>query len=200
MDAIPIAEPLCGVLRDAWVVGHNIRFDVGFLAMELALAGYSVDPAGCLDTCQLARTVWDLPNYRLDTVANALGLQRNGLHRALGDAVASGVIFNRIVKELGGWSGVALPDLQALHAHVPVWPMAPHRSLPGPLYDALTSGRPISIRYVNGEGRASSRMIRPYACFPVGPHVYVRADCTEAGQLRTFRLDRIMQVSEPGSV
>ena len=28
-------------LQDAWVVGHNVRFDVGFVGMEIASAGHS---------------------------------------------------------------------------------------------------------------------------------------------------------------
>ncbi len=69
--------------------------------------------------------------------------------------------------------------------------MAPHRSLPGPLYDALTSGREITIRYVNGTGQASTRTIRLVACFPAGQYTYIRAHCSKAGEVRTFRLDRI---------
>jgi predicted DNA-binding transcriptional regulator YafY len=50
---------------------------------------------------------------------------------------------------------------------------------------------------VNGDGKASSRMIRPYACFPAGRHVYVRAYCMESAEERTFRLDRIVEVADP---
>ncbi|MFQ5491906.1 MAG: exonuclease domain-containing protein [Phycisphaerae bacterium] len=188
-----ISRSVCRALSDAWLIGHNIRFDLGFLAMEIALAGRSVTPAGCLDTCQLAKALWELPNYQLDTVAAALDLQRGPVHRALGDAEASKAIFDEAVNELGGWSGVDSADLEALHAYPPTWPRDPRRSMPGILYDALTSGRPISIRYVNGEGKSSSREIRPYACFPAGRNVYVRAHCNHAGQMRTFRLDRIVE-------
>jgi DNA polymerase III epsilon subunit-like protein len=190
-----VAGRVCSALRESWIIGHNTRFDVGFLAMEMALAGRSGEPAGCLDTCQLTGAIWDLPNYQLDTVAASLGMPRSEVHRAFGDALAAKTIFDRIVEELGGPTKVSLSDLQALHKYVPVWPVDPRRSLPGPLYDALTSGRPISIRYVNGDGVASLREIRPFACFPAGRHLYIRADCRQAGELRTFRLDRIVEVS-----
>jgi DNA polymerase III epsilon subunit family exonuclease len=192
-----VADELTGLLDRSWVVGHNVRFDVGFLAMELALAGCSVEPAGCFDTCQLAATTWDLPNYQLDTVAGAVGVKRGQLHRALADAEAARIIFDRVMEELGGSSQVGVAELQALHTYVPTWPTDPRRSLPGPLYDALTSGRPILIQYVNSEGVSSSRTIRPNACFPVGPHLYLRARCAQAGEMRTFRLDRIMEITGP---
>jgi predicted DNA-binding transcriptional regulator YafY len=68
------------------------------------------------------------------------------------------------------------------------------------LYDALTSGQLISIRYVNGDGKASLWMIRPFTCFPVGRHVYVKANCMQAAEMRTFRLDRIFEVADPTAV
>ena len=43
----------------------------------------------------------------------------------------------------------------------------------------------------NGDGQPSERRIRPVACFPAGRYVYVRAHCSEAREMRTFRVDRI---------
>lgn len=57
-----VADDICNALRDAWIVGHNVRFDIGFVAMEIASAGHHVTPLGCLDICQLAAALWDLPN------------------------------------------------------------------------------------------------------------------------------------------
>ena len=61
-----IAEEVESTLVDSWIVGHNVRFDTGFIAMELQQAGCSVTPHGCLDTCQLASALWDFPNYKLE--------------------------------------------------------------------------------------------------------------------------------------
>jgi DNA polymerase III epsilon subunit family exonuclease len=194
-----VARTLGELIAGSWLIGHNVRFDVGFLAMEMALAGYQVDPAGCLDTCQLAAAAFELPDYRLDTLTAALGIQRKAKHRALDDALATQAVFDFTVKEIGDASDLTIADLRALHRYEPTWPAHPRTLLPGPLYDALTSGQLISIGYVNGEGRASQRMIRPFSCFPVGRHVYVRAHCTEAAEMRTFRLDRIVEVADPAA-
>lgn len=190
-----IAPTVCDALHQAWVVGHNIRFDVGFLAMEIALAGGRAEPAGCLDTCQLARVVFDLPNYQLETVAGQLGMDLSGLHRAADDAAVSKAIFDHVVAEVGGASSVNMQQLESLHSTVPSWPMLPHRSLPRPLYDALTSGQALAIRYVNGDGEKTNRRISPQACFPAGRYVYVRAFCEKSSQMRTFRLDRIIEIN-----
>ncbi len=39
--------------------------------------------------------------------------------------------------------------------------------------------------------QAKQRRIRPVACFPAGRYVYVRAHCSMAEEMRTFRVDRI---------
>ncbi len=187
-----IAEEVESILIDSWIVGHNVRFDVGFMAMEMASAGRQVTPLGCLDTCQLAKAMWDLPNYQLQTVVASLRIPVERQHRALDDALLTRAVFNRVVDELGGWSSVSVADLQALHSYLPAWPDDPREGLPGVLYDALTNGRELPIRYVNGEGETSARTIRPVACFPAGRYTYVRAHCSRAGEMRTFRVDRIV--------
>lgn len=67
--------------------------------------------------------------------------------------------------------------------------------MPPLLYDALTTGRSVRICYVNGNAAGSERTIRPVACFAVGRYAYLKAHCAYAGELRTFRLDRITTVS-----
>lgn len=190
-----VADRVGQSLNRAWVIGHNIRFDAGFLAMEFALTGGAVEPLGCLDTCQLARSLFNLPDYQLRTVVALLGLERSGWHRALDDAEASKLIFDRVVAELGGPKRVRIQELQALHKSLPVWPPQPSRTLPRPLYDALTSGQPINIQYINGDGKHSTRRIVPQACFPAGRHVYIRAYCNRSAEMRTFRFDRIVEIA-----
>ncbi|MFH1747698.1 MAG: exonuclease domain-containing protein [Planctomycetota bacterium] len=187
-----VADEMCNALRDTWIVGHNVRFDIGFVAMEIVSGGHHVTPLGCLDTCQLAAALWDLPNYQLDTVVAALALGSNQPHRALGDAELARAVFHRAVEELGGWPDVTLADLQALHSYVPAWPDDPRQGLPGPLFDALTNGGELSIGYINSDGQQSARTICPVACFPAGRYTYVRAHCNKTGELRTFRIDRMV--------
>lgn len=187
-----VADDVCNALRNSWIVGHNVRFDIGFMAMEIAPAGHQITPPGCLDTCQLAGALWDLPNYRLNTVVVALALGGDQDHRALSDARLARAVFHRAVDELGGWSKVSLADLQALHSYSPDWPDDPRQNLPAALYDALTNGGKLSIGYINSDGQQSARTICPVACFPAGRYTYVRAHCNKTGEMRTFRVDRMV--------
>ncbi len=187
-----IAEEIESTLVDSWIVGHNVRFDTGFIAMELQQAGCSVVPLGCLDTCQLTSALWGFHNYKLETVVNALGIPTTRLHRALDDAFVTREIFHRVIRELGGWNAVTVDDLMRLHRYEPSWPSDPKMDLPKPLYDALTNGSSLSIRYVNAEGQSSSRVIRPETSFASGQYTYIRAFCEKSSEVRTFRLDRIV--------
>jgi len=189
---IKIAEEIKSILVDSWVVGHNVRYDIGFLAMELQQADFSQTPLGCLDTCQLASALWDFPNYKLETVVNALNILTTRLHRALDDAAVTREVFHRVVRELGGWEALTIDDLKRLHRYEPLWPSDPKGDLPKPLYDALTNGGSLSISYMNAEGLSSSRVIRPETSFASGRFTYIRAFCEKSIEVRTFRLDRII--------
>jgi len=113
-------------------VGHNVRFDTGFIAMELLQAACTEMPRGCLDTCQLASALWDFPNYKLEAVVSALNIPTTRLHRALDDAVVTREVFHRVIQELGGWDALTIDDLMRLHRCVPTWSSDPNGDLPKP--------------------------------------------------------------------
>lgn len=191
-----LADDVARRIQNRWLVGHNLRFDIGFVAMELALAGKQATPAGCFDTRQIARAVWDLPDYRLDTLTAYLGLGPRRLHRAMNDAATMREVFDFAVQELGGTGNVSTEQLAALHNYQPQWPAGAEESLPPLLYDALATGQSVRVRYADGNGAGSVRTIRPVACFAVGRHTYIKARCALVGELRTFRVDRIMLVGK----
>jgi DNA polymerase-3 subunit epsilon len=96
-----VIPELLEFLEGAVVVAHNARFDVGFLNYELRrLKGRQLGE-GAIDTLPLARALAPgLPNYRLHTVAGALGAPVAACHRALADAQAAGHVFVTLVGRL----------------------------------------------------------------------------------------------------
>jgi len=93
-----IAGDVLELFDGAVVVAHNAGFDGGFLGFELAHAGIETPtvPAAC--TMQLAR--WsrlDVPNFKLVTCCDALGLTNTGAHSALGDAVVTAQLAARLL-------------------------------------------------------------------------------------------------------
>ncbi len=96
-----VIPELLEFLQGAVVVAHNAPFDVGFLNYELRrLKGRRLGE-GAIDTLPLARALAPgLPNYRLGTVADALGAPVAACHRALADARAAGHVFVTLVCRL----------------------------------------------------------------------------------------------------
>jgi DNA polymerase III epsilon subunit family exonuclease len=82
------------------LVGHNIRFDLGFLYHELEIAGLSLGHAvESLDTIQIARRVLpDLRRYPLWLVADTLGIKENQKHRAMADVELTFEVFCRLLR------------------------------------------------------------------------------------------------------
>jgi DNA polymerase-3 subunit epsilon len=89
-----IVPDLLDFLEGAVIVAHNAAFDVGFLNYELQrLRGRRIGE-GAIDTLPLARLLAPgLPNYRLGTIAEALGAPVAACHRALADAEAVSHVF-----------------------------------------------------------------------------------------------------------
>ncbi len=109
-----VIQDLIRFLDGAVIVAHNATFDVGFLNYELhRLRGCRLGE-GAIDTLPLARAlVPGLPNYRLHTVAEALGAPVTAHHRALADAQAAGHVFITLVGRLQNKGITRLEELRA---------------------------------------------------------------------------------------
>ena len=84
------------------LVGHNVGFDLGFLAEALG------DPmkfvgAKTYDTLAIAREGYpDLESYKLGDIARFLGVTVETAHRGLADAETTAAILARFAEDLGG--------------------------------------------------------------------------------------------------
>lgn len=114
------APPLSAVLpsfvefaRGAVFVAHNARFDFTFLNVALERFGYEPLPPPPVCTARLARrVVWpDVPNVRLQTLAEYFRTAARPTHRALADAETCVEVLHGLL-ELGGRLGIrTLGDL-----------------------------------------------------------------------------------------
>ena len=153
------------------VVGHNVQFDLGFLAA----AGLRID-APAFDTYDLASVLLPTaPRMQLGAIAATLGIEMPVAHRALADAEATAAIFLRLRDMLDALPRAVLLDLLTIAEHTDWGPLAlieeacahlDARSLPlgAPSLDAArasldssslgVAGRPLPGALVAHEGAA----------------------------------------------
>lgn len=109
--------------RDTILVGHNVGFDLRFLALKEAATGLRFDQP-VLDTLLLASITH--PNagaYGLEAIAGRLGVSITGRHTALGDARATAEVFLAMVPLLAQRGIRTLGEARAaaqrsFHAHL----------------------------------------------------------------------------------
>jgi DNA polymerase-3 subunit epsilon len=103
-------------LGDAVVVGHNVRFDLGFLGAALTRDERPRLTNSVVDTVALARRLVrdEVPNCRLDTLASRLRLDHLPSHRALDDALATADLLHLLLERAAGFGVTGLDDLLVL--------------------------------------------------------------------------------------
>ena len=83
--------------KNTVMVGHNVAFDMRMLQLKEASTGIQfINPV--LDTMLLSAVVHPAQNdHSLNAIAQRLGVQVVGRHTAMGDAVATGQIFLKLI-------------------------------------------------------------------------------------------------------
>ncbi len=72
---------------------------------------------------------------------------------------------------------------------------APVRAALGELRHAVVAQRKVRLDYVDAQGRISQRVVRPLGCFYWGAVWTLAAWCETRAAFRSFRIDRVRQVS-----
>lgn len=111
-----VLPTLLEFIGDAVIVGHNVRFDVGFLDAALTRSRRPTLPNRRVDTVPLARRLLrdEVPNCRLSTLADRLRLPHRPSHRALDDALATTDLLHLLIERAGRLGVTGLDDLLAL--------------------------------------------------------------------------------------
>ena len=107
-DMVAEAHPFPEVYRDfgallagTVVVGHHIDFDLAVLKQECARGGLEWPEPFSLCTLMLAEALYPkLPKASLDGLAEMLGVEIEGRHTALGDALVTAEVFARLLPRL----------------------------------------------------------------------------------------------------
>ncbi|AYA36411.1 DNA polymerase III subunit epsilon [Hymenobacter oligotrophus] len=120
-----IAKKVVQMTEGCVFVAHNVRFDYSFLKKEFADLGYTYSRK-TLCTVRLSRSlIPGQPSYSLGKLCANIGIELNNRHRAFGDAEATAILFDRLLKisqvaEAPGYEAAAPADkLAAVDASAP---------------------------------------------------------------------------------
>ncbi len=111
-----VLPALAEFLGGSVVVGHNVRFDLGFLNAAFGREGWPRLSNPVVDTVALARRLVrdEVPNCRLGTLADRFRLDHRPSHRALDDALATTDLLHLLLERAAAWGVLGLDDLIAL--------------------------------------------------------------------------------------
>ena len=98
-----VAENIHRLLKDRIFVAHNVNFDYSFIRHQMNAAGFPVDLRK-LCTVRLGRKIFKgLQSYSLGNLCRALDIPIENRHRASGDATATMLLFEKLLKaDTGG--------------------------------------------------------------------------------------------------
>jgi DNA polymerase-3 subunit epsilon len=103
--------------RGSVVVAHNLPFEKRFLTEELIRLGVRIPELPGVCTLSASRLAFRLPNYRLATVAAAIGITEYAAHTALADAQVCARLVSSLVMthRLGLDRQPSFPELPRFH-------------------------------------------------------------------------------------
>lgn len=196
-DQLPAAMKL---LEGAMVLGHNVRFDLSFLRKEFRRAGADIvqalRDAPVMDTVRIARRRFGRGGNALQLLSRRLGITPSVAHRALADAQTTAGVFERLMEPVGGWAMCLCDAYQQQGGPMGLLPASARESLlPLELEEALEQRCPVRMEYLDARSQRTLRVIEPLHIRRAGGELILIAHCHLRDDRRTFKLDRIVQLT-----
>jgi DNA polymerase-3 subunit epsilon len=190
-----VAGTLLTLMEGTVLVAHNAPFDLGFLAAELEIARLPPPEGLVVDTLALVRRVYNFSRNGLSAVAHALEVETGPAHRAMGDVWTTRHVLERVLWDLDRrWRVTTLGELLNFQGGPVPYPHVRALPLPPPIAEALERRGEVRMCYVDARGQETERAVRPLRVQERQGHLYLLAHCHRAGGLRTFRLDRVVEM------
>ena len=191
-----MASSVLDLMKDAVLVAHNAPFDLGFLSKELEIARLPPPEGPVVDTLVLSRRTFNFASYSLSAVASALAVPVEPTHRAMVDVETMRHVLEEILRNLDDrWGVTTLGRLLEFQGGPIPYPLPLALPLPPTIAEALESRGRVLMRYVDAKGRETERIVRPIHVSERHGNLYLTAHCHRRGELRTFRLDRVLELA-----
>lgn len=184
-----LAPAVLALADGAVLVGHNVRFDLAFLAAELRALGLPPLSGPSLDTLSLARRLLRRRSYSLAALAAELGLPAP-THRAMADVEATAALFGRLAAMMAEAGVTTLGD--ALRLERGLAPGAAEPTPPAVIAQALARGLALRIVYRSRSSpEPTARVVRPIYLSVESSGLYLRAFCELRQDVRAFAIAKI---------
>jgi DNA polymerase-3 subunit epsilon len=195
-----ILPQIIETMRDAVVIGHNVRFDLSFLRKEFRRCRCEIverlGPAHVMDTVRIARRRFGRGGNGLQRLAPALGVHPTGAHRALADAITTAGVFERLMAPAGGWELCLCDAIAQQGGPMGLLPVSPRESLlPLELEEALETRGAVLMEYLDARQKRTQRVIEPLHIRRTAGELTLVAYCQLRSDRRTFKVDRIVQLT-----
>ena len=171
-DKEDVFQEIESIIKGAYIVGHNINFDLSFLQAK----GIDLDILGKIDTIPLAQMlIPEATSYSLESLSDDLNILHENKHRAMGDVEATLSLFEHLWKKAnelpktvvdeiqealprGNWEGsIFFEDIKGGKKNPPSAPQLAPQSEP-----QLGIKKPLEISDLFGEGGALSQNMDEY--------------------------------------
>jgi DNA polymerase-3 subunit epsilon len=185
-------------IKDSVLMAHHAAFDLGFLTLEYEKLNLPLPNNVVLDSCLLSLKAFpNLPNHRLATLVNALGVKMNQAHRALEDSKACLEVSLRCMETLGGLA--TLEFIALAQGGMFEWPRFSmndllSRDLTRPLVQGSEKQWVLEITYQGGRQAGEPRRITPQGLVRSMGGDYVVGFCHRDLIEKRFYLSRISSV------
>ncbi len=186
-------------LKGSVVIGHNVRFDLGFIKAEFDRTHTRfddlVDCSKVIDTVRLARKTFGRGGNGLQKLAARLNIRVDSAHRALADAITTAHVFDHILASHGAYD-LILADVIALQGGAAKYfGQAPAAHLPIGLEDAIRRQDHVRMVYLDTKNNRCERIVVPLEVRTIRKAVSLSAFCTLHQERRTFEVARIVALT-----
>lgn len=191
-----IAEPLLALMEDSVLVAHNAPFDLGFLAKEMEITNLAPPEGPIVDTLALSRRIYRSASHSLSAITRTLQLPVEPTHRAMSDVQATRNLLDKMLDDLESrWNVSTLAQVIDFQGGPIPYPHPRILPLPPAIAEALESRGRVFMRYVDANGQETERVVRPLSVGEQRGYLYLTAHCYRRDELRTFRLDRVVEMA-----
>jgi DNA polymerase III epsilon subunit family exonuclease len=187
------------LLSGAVVIGHNVRFDLSFIAGEYRRCRMPIHEAlgtvHVLDTVRIARRRFGRGGNGLQRLAPRLGVQPVSAHRALADALTTSLVFERLMEPVGGWQMCLCDAIAQQGGPMGLLPASPRESLlPLELQEALEQRCTVLMEYLDAREQRTERIVEPLQIRRFKGALELVAHCHLRNERRNFKIERIVQL------